>query len=284
MFTIQIDPTELTARLPQVARDQLPYATAYALNLAADAAQEGVRRQAERVLVLRSRAWMLRLIKRRRGLKGYGGAGDDFASKTKLAATVRIEGPEGDERRGVVLWRHLSDVTAGGTRTMDAGDTADMLRGRFPFYLPTGALRPSPASVVPRAMYPRALRLAPRMTPSGVLEASRRGQVRTVEGRRIGARARAERQLQGIGGTFVIRASNTESASNAKAWGVWQRVAKGTGPGAIRMIWALRRSIEVPTRFSFRDSAAQAFGEAWPTAFLLGWDRALRTSGKPHAR
>lgn len=141
----------------------------------------------------------------------------------------------------------------------------------FPIAIPTKAIRPSPTALVPRALYPVNLRLAPRLDASGAtIPALRRGKVRTLTGGVVASKKkRAALGLQGIGGTFTIGTPD-------RAIGVFQRV--GRGRGAIRLIWAYRQSIPIPPRLHWVETAETVATNRLQPNFEGALEFALRTA------
>lgn len=141
----------------------------------------------------------------------------------------------------------------------------------FPIAIPTKALRPSPTTLIPRAMYPTNLRLAPRREASGAtLPALRRGKVRTLGGEAIGKRARKEQGLMGIGGTFVLY------GPDGRPIGIFQRT--GSGVRDVRMIWAYARSIRIPARLPFFSIMERIIQDRLVVNFDGAMAMAIRTS------
>lgn len=141
----------------------------------------------------------------------------------------------------------------------------------FPIAIPTRALRPSATTLVPRAMYPVNLRLAPRREASGnTLPALRRGKVRTLGGEVIGQRARKQQGLMGIGGTFVMR------GVDGRPIGIFQRT--GSGVRDVRMIWKYHARIRIPALLPFFQLMEQIVHSRLVTNFEGAMAMAVRTS------
>jgi len=130
-----------------------------------------------------------------------------------------------------------------------------------PIAIPTAAIRPGFAGSVPLELYPKNLRLMPRRTASGTL----------------GAKGRVMRngmaQLQGNLRTFVIDPATMPGASK---WGVWQRF--GPGKHDIRRIWTYKKSIPIPRRLHFAETAQRTAEALWERRFEEAWTRAVETA------
>jgi len=113
------------------------------LNRVAREIQDEQRAGQRRRFTVRAGTFIDRLVKIRRG---------EWATRDRLRAIVRIEGPEGYESRKNVLYRHEDGGTVGGTP-----------------YVPTREVRPTPASIIARSLYPSSLRLVTRRSADGFL-------------------------------------------------------------------------------------------------------------------
>jgi hypothetical protein len=245
-----------TGSLSQVARQQIPFALANALNKTANDVQRQVQEGLNtRFTIAPQRTrFMARLIKRRKG--------EDSATKASLVARVRVEGPEtvtGRDPAAPLLTRHEQ----GGTHTRPPDLTQ--------FYLPTDEIRPSDRSLVPRALYPSSLRLVPRRSPDGVLPAKKRGKVRTLAGKAISNRARRAQGLEGVGGTFTINDPDT-----GRPLGIYQRT--GRGRRDLRKLWSFRTKVSLRPRLAFHATAKQVVPQRISENFSRALAQAIRTA------
>lgn len=176
-------------------------------------------------------AFMRNLIKRRPG---------DRATAAKLEATVRIEGPQSDTGRGVLLTRHEE----GGTHH-DTGL----------FFIPTKELRPTSTSVPPRNMYPRALRLMDQQGIGGAtastLAGGSKGKRRRIAG--VNSSVTVLRKA-GLGGTFLIRDASGRAA-------IYQR--QGEGREGLVRLWTLVPTVRLAPRLRFFENAMHTIDARW---------------------
>jgi hypothetical protein len=247
---VTVDPSQLVSGLALYAR-KLPYAAMVALNRSDEEVQARLQQELFLKFTVRNPTFMQRLIK----IKG-----EDRATTQRLVARVRIEGPEGDEKRGDVLTRHID----GGTHTKAGGgysiDPNFRMRGYF--FIPTEVLRFPATAIIPKRLYPANLRLVPRKDIVGEMP------VRTRQTKR-GAII-----IQGKLRTFVLNWPNTDTPM-----GVFQRGtgAKGkTNRTDINLIWYLSRSVRLKPRFPFYALARRTFEERWPINMRGAWDMAKR--------
>jgi len=234
---------------------QVRFAAVIALNRTVEEAHADIRRGIRQRFVVRVPSFILppqQLPKIWRATKerpsAFFALGDDDGGSGGIGA-----------RREAILTK----FEAGGRKT--ASDPS------FPIAIPTRAIRPSPQVLVPRALYPKNLRLTPRLEASGAtVPALRRGKVRTLEGRAVGSKKRRrELGLQGIGGTFTI-------ATPDRSIGIFQRT--GRGRGNIRLIWAFRQSIPIPARLQWVETAERIAGTRLQPNFEGALEFALRTA------
>jgi hypothetical protein len=87
----------------------------------------------------------------------------------------------------------------------------------------------------------------------------------------IGARARKQQQLEGIGGTFTITSKET-----GRPIGIFQR----TGPGRrdMRLIWAFEPSIKIPARLDWFGIAQRTVKERFQINFDGAMAFAIKTA------
>jgi hypothetical protein len=130
MISITVDPKALITTMGAAA-NQLPFATAKALNECAVGFQTDERAVMQQDFIIR-RPWVLQRVKIDRG---------DFATKTKLSVRIRID-DQGD---------FLNKFEGGGIRTPLAG------RRGLVIPLTGGAAKRSPQSIVPDKLRPKNL-------------------------------------------------------------------------------------------------------------------------------
>jgi hypothetical protein len=215
-------------------RDQVPFAASLGLNQTAKDVQAAERVALQGSFILREPRFLLQSIRIPR-----------FSNKNdpQLEVTVEI-GPKAS---------FLLKFQTGGEKV--ALDRA------LPIAIPSPALRPSPGAVVPRALYPKALRLVPRRDIKGVLPAQRHVTRRGVE------------QLKGKRRTFVL---DPTIHFGVKTWGVYQRT--GPGRGDIRLLWIYKQRIRIPQRFDFVPIGQRTAAARWPENFAQSFARAVRTA------
>ncbi len=129
MLSITVDHAAVTRALGDLQR-QIPFATAKALNDVANDAQRAIQGGLAQRFTLRRPDFILRTIKRERPA--------DFASKTSLVATVRV-----DPRRDI-----LAKFEEGGTKAPVSGRA---------IAIPTSQVRRTKAQLVQKSQRPRAL-------------------------------------------------------------------------------------------------------------------------------
>lgn len=236
-------------------RKQIPYATSVAINRTAEEVLAEARRQIQGRFIVRAPSFLLPPTQLPAKWK---------ATKSRLSARVALGDDDGG-RAGIGARRRaiLDKFEFGGPKEADDPD--------FPIAIPTRAIRPSPTTLVARALYPKNLRLAPRKQADGsTLAAKRKGKVRGLAGEILGVKKRKELGLQGIGGTFTMH------DSNGKPLGVFQRT--GAGFRGYRMIWAFRNRIPIPKRLTVYARAQQIVDTRFQANFDGALDLAIRTA------
>ncbi len=125
---ISADTRAVTARLEGIARKQIPFATAKALNRLANEGQAAEKDRVRSQFNIKSGTFIPNTIKRRRGV--------DFATKQKPEAAVVID----PERQ------HLGKWERGGFKTS--------VRGKRYVAVPSKDIRRTKKGLVPRSLYP----------------------------------------------------------------------------------------------------------------------------------
>ncbi len=115
-----------------------------------------------------------------------------------------------------------------------------------PIAIPTDAIRPTAASLVPRAMYPKNLRVVGRMM-------SGQGGLSYLPAKAPGTKRKhtvtvGKVKLKQQDRSFILPGS-----FGKQSWGVWERI--GSGKRDVRMIWKFEKAIAIPRLLSFEDDA-----------------------------
>lgn len=165
----------------------------------------------------------------------------DRATPDNLSGRMGLQDTgTGTRRRSAAL---LIALTRGDTRSRPV--TA-------PFFIPTtgpGGLRPTPPSVIPRSLYPSALRLArTRFTINSPGKQTKRGKRGTI--------------LVGKRGTFAID-PEFHAASNPRTYGVWQRTGRGAS-SQTHLLWSYRVQRTVRKRLPFQEEVLREVRQRWP--------------------
>lgn len=237
--TINLDANPAIRALTLIEREQVPFATALAINRVAASGQLAARNTISSVLTVTPRAlpFMERLV--------YIGRADR-PTKENPRTVIQIGNPHKSIKsplRGDILARH---VIGGPRRAASAAR---------PFYIPTDEIRGGEYDVAPHRLYPVNIGLAPHRYAipdrvSSVKGSKRRGTRRSY---------------------FVIDARAT---SNPKAWGIFERTAAG-----IRMIWAFRTVIELGApRYPFYEVTTRTIENDWPREATYALLQAVRTA------
>lgn len=233
---------------------QIPFAMSVAMNRTVEDALAAVRQRMQQQFVLRVPGFdlppqQLPTIAR--------------ATKTRQHAEIRLGYDDGPQsiggRREQLFKKHEEGMLKIAT---DAS---------FPIAIPTTAIRPSFAALVPRQLYPVNLRLAPRQQPdNSTLPALRGGKVVTLAGAKISNRARKQQGLVGIGGTFTI----------ADADGRPKFIAQRTGSGRrdLRIIWLLKQQERIKPQHFFYPTVRAVVSERWAINQDGAIELALRTA------
>lgn len=245
----QID--QAIAQLDRVRRDQLPFAISLAVNRTALAAQHGIRAGVAQRFILRRPQFVLQTVR----IEKY-----DFANKRRPTA-FRIKIDERESR----------DFLA----KFETGGKKESLDPTIPIPIPSTHLRATRAELVPRRMYPRALRL---FEARGAV-----GGFFTQGGRRhllFGTLARGEHrtgrgvlQIKGKRRTFIL---DPQENFGVKTWGVYQRT--GSGKGDVRLLWTFKRRIPIPSLLRFEATARDVVERRFQLEFAGAYARAIATA------
>lgn len=253
MYRVSVRAQPLIGMIDKVSGEQLPFAAALSLNRGAEEVQTRLRQEEFLKLTIRNPVFMQNLVK----IKS-----EDRATKVNLVSRVRLEGPEGHERLGGLLARHID----GGVVMKDTGGYSIDPSYRVSGYqfIPTEVIRFPKSAIVPRRLYPANLRIVPRKDVVGTMAA------------KVHRTASGKYQLKGKQRTFVLNAPGTDTPL-----GIFQR---GTGaPGKtnrtdINLIWFFKRSITLKPRYPFFALSQRVFLERWPVNFNGFWAYALKTA------
>lgn len=244
MLRIRPDPVTF-ARVQRTMTEtgkQARFAFARTLNDVALAIQAETYASAQAHLTIRTEA-SARFIRTRIRIPRGG-----FATRDE--PRVQLEISDGDVTKNRGKSSLLATLSGGG------GEKA---QGRWgPLAFPTRNLRTTAGTVIPRSMYPRALRLLERRDVDGGALAPTLGAKRTRRTRKKGAtlgavRTRAGKWLiRGKERTFAID-PRYQKAGKPTSYGVYQRT--GPGRGDVRLLWRYRDSYKVPSRVPFQSIA-----------------------------
>lgn len=249
--TVQIEGLkEAMAAVEDFAKRQVPYAASVMLNRTAEDVLAGARQQIQSRMTVRSPGFILPPVQL---------PAKQRATRQRLFVEVSlgyIDGNKHDigKRREKIL------------RKFESGGTKSAQDPQFPIAIPTTAIRRSFGDLVPSSLYPTNLRLAPMKIGAGeIIPGLRRGKVRALDGTLIGKRARRQRGLEGIGGTFTI------NDASGNPIGVFQRIARGEGKESRRMLWVYKQRIRIPDLLDFFALADEVMRER----AMVNWEGAL---------
>lgn len=245
--TIRLDIKDTVKNLTALEQKQIPFALSIALNRTVEDALAVARKEMREKFVIRVPAFALPPVKLPRVWQ---------ATKRNPTAIFALGDSDGGTS-GIGFRRDqmFSKFQRSGIKS--AKDPS------FPIAIPTKVIRSSPASLVPRSLYPKNLRLKPRKDVDGsTLIARRGGKVRDLAGRPISNKARKAQGLEGIGGTFTIN-------KDGRPIGIFQRT--GRGAKDLKMIWAYRQSIRIPFKLDWVGIAQRTAN----TRFQVNFDGAL---------
>lgn len=227
-FSTRTD-TGKAVRAIQKVGTKILYASATALNVTAQLDKEAQQQHNRRWMVVRRPKWVDANVRIPRGGK---------ATVNRLRAIVRMQQPgsKGEMNGG---YSTLAKFQHGGEITAADQDT--------PFAIPTKAIRPKITEIPPRALLPHNLGLAPYRQPKGDFRPTRVHYTRggTAADHAFGT-GRTVKQWKGKRRTFIL---DPREHFGVAVWGVYQR----TGPGRsdFRLIWTLRRALEIPDELHF---------------------------------
>jgi hypothetical protein len=204
-----------------------------------------------------------------------------WATKNNLQVTLSVLGPNANEKRGAVLRRHED----GGTETRSGGELDA-------FFIPAHAFRPSDTSLPPRALYPSALGLRPRMDVSGGSVAP--GLRTSKKGKLVGSASKGRKftnELTGTkeGRTFILLRFDNPAGRTP---GIYEVIKKGGGfleggkggPRAthlhseLRLMWLFKKRITLPKRFDFEGTVQEVFDKQFADNFRREFAAAIATA------
>jgi len=120
---------------------------------------------------------------------------------------------------------------------------------KYPVAIPTGYIRPSWGSLVPRKLYPR--NLIGIFNSDGILTGL--GTKARVKTRKYKTKAGVKASSKQVGRYFTL------GGSGDKFWGLYERTGKKT----LRRLWTFRLGVPRPKRLEFVDTAMKVIPERW---------------------
>lgn len=244
-LTIDVRTQEVMTFLQRI-HPQFPYAAMLALNRTAEDGLAALRSEIPRRFTIRE-VRLLNLVAPRQLPRPYR------ATTHHLAATVRTDG----------YARVFAPFETGTPKTPTSrlgGPLAHTV------IVPTGHLRPTRGTVIPRTLYPTSLGLAPRRDPKGTTYyALGRGAITKkltpVKGRSI----------VGKRGTFALIAGRHNIRPSQA--GVYQRQGD-----TVRMLWALEPMVRRPRILNYQTTVETVVAERFRPNWEGAWELALRTA------
>jgi hypothetical protein len=250
LLEIQVD-TTLVQQFIRQAPDQFAFAAAIALNRTGEDANAALRQAIPQAFTLRDPR-LLRYVAPSTLPR------DQQANKHTLSVVLKTEA------KGRIL-----DPFEFGTPHRQASPDQ-------PVAIPTGDLRFTKQTVIPRRWYPANLGLTPRKEAGSLKPYYALGKGAIAKGLtpfKTGARGGV--QVQGKLRTFVLDPKYQRGVS-PKQRGVYVRI--GPDKGDIRMIWRFVDQVPRPTHLRFRETAERTVAERWEPNFIGAFAFALRTA------
>lgn len=253
----QID--QALAQLEQIRRDQVPFAISLTVGRLALKTQRGVQAGVAARMMLRRPQFVLRTIK----IEKY-----DFATK-RNPTTFRVKIDEDASRDFLAKFE-------------DQG-VKESIDPNFPIAIPSSNLRASRAELVPRPMFPKALRLVEsRGTVGTFMSGGKRKHIFGTLPRREHRTSRGVLQVKGKRGTFIL---DPREHMGVKTWGVYQRVgadrdvkAYASGKSGIRLLWTFKTRIPIPRTLRFEATARDVIERGFQIEFSQAYAQALATA------
>jgi hypothetical protein len=121
---------------------------------------------------------------------------------------------------------------------------------KYPVAIPTGYIRPTWSSSVPRKLYPR--NLIGIFNKDGILTGM--GTKARFKTRKYKTKSGVKTSSKSVGRYFTL------GGSADRFWGLYERVGKGR----IRRLWTFRTGVPRPRRLEFVPIAMRVVGERWP--------------------
>lgn len=247
---------------------QAIFATAVAQNRTITDIQQAERNLVRSRFVVRNEPFIMNAVKIR---------SEDWSRKERLRARVRVEGPRGAEGRGNVLYKHEE----GGTRTLRGGSLTGNSQltggGSGYFFIPTEVIRHPRTALIPRNMFPSALRLAEFRDVD-----ANSGRWRRKGWHHNKVTAKGIVRLKGKRRTFVLMKPGTNIPI-----GIFMRGdgSKGrTHTNDIHLIWAYRSRITLKRRLGFEETSERVYRSVYGPHFRRAYEMALRTAYQSPAR
>lgn len=247
---------EAIRALNSVRRDQLPYAISLAVNWTALSAQRDIRTNVRQAFILRKPTFILNTIK----IEKY-----DFANK-RTPWTFRVKVDDGRYKGGTTR-DLLAKFEDGGTRLRNDPT--------FPFAIPSTNARPNVRDLVPRNMFPTALRLVASRGVVGSFK-TEGGKRKKIFGTLPALQKRTKRgilQWRGKRRTFVL---DPREHMGVAVWGVYQR----TGPKDqdVQLLWTYKQRLPIPARLRFVKTAEETVRRETTRNFERAYARAVATA------
>lgn len=125
---------------------------------------------------------------------------------------------------------------------------------KYPVAIPTGYIRPTWSSSVPRKLYPR--NLIGIFNSDGILTGM--GTKARVKTRKYKTKSGVKTSSKSVGRYFTL------GKSGDRFWGLYERVGKGN----LRRLWTFRTTVPRPARLEFVETAFRVVAERWPVNAL----------------
>lgn len=242
-FRFDTNADEVTRRLDDHARRQLPFAVAQTINRIT----KGIGDEAKAKLPSQFR---FRSERTRRFFEMFIGTdADQIATKRNLRGVVGIRAP---------LRGRFDNIRRVGmlTKFQFGGDYS--LPGGVPNAIPTDYLRGLYPRGIPRSMYPKSLGLLESKSIAGG-DVTRGARTREV------APGKWKTILRGKRRTFAID-PRYHQASNPTVYGVWQRRGRRRDSEPF-LLWAYKPSVRIPKRLTFLEDAERYYARHFSSTF-----------------
>ena len=242
---VRADTGPLALALRGLYRDQLPFATAQAINRTLIAGQAAQREQMGRGFNLRRRDFAAKSIKIR---------GNERASKRSLEGIIRVETPGGGAR---------SDIF---TQHEDGGEKKPFSGTRLA--VPQAVLR-TKVGIIPRGQRPRAHEFSPMGGKTRTARHVYRGKNRTW----------MLRNPDGTGGIWQrTGARSTKRRAGAGRRMASERDTRRTFDMNMKMLFRFTETATLDRRLNFEDTVTRTARETYPRHFAEEFAKAIKTA------